>query len=183
MRKCVCHLQLRMTLISTFILGSNTPQGSRSYFTVRFETPPIWGPGPCIYIPQDHGYPVMPQALGYHFVTSYNSLGYGRGIQTRPHIDCLLTSFNNPHHIASGQTARRLLFQQFLCCCTCILWCNMFTEPLPLTAVGNVSVLCHNVFIKKRWSDCRQTFLQRVFRLIPTWPGQRFCWWFMLGIA
>jgi hypothetical protein len=65
-----------------------------------------------------------PQALGYYFVT-YNSLGYGGGIQTCRHMGCLRTSFNDPHHIASGQTARRLLLQQFLYCCMHILWCNM----------------------------------------------------------
>jgi hypothetical protein len=39
------------------------------------------GPGPHIYIPQEQGGPVIPQALGSIFVASYDSQGYdgGRG--------------------------------------------------------------------------------------------------------
>jgi hypothetical protein len=43
------------------------------------------GPGPCIYIPQEQGVPVISQALGYIFIVTYYSQGYGVDIRIRLH--------------------------------------------------------------------------------------------------
>jgi hypothetical protein len=43
------------------------PQNSRPYFTVSFETHQPEGPGPCIYIPQEQGGPVIPPGTGFPF--------------------------------------------------------------------------------------------------------------------
>jgi hypothetical protein len=43
------------------------------------------GPGPCIYIPQEQVAQLYSRALGSLFVTSYDSQGYGGGIQYRLH--------------------------------------------------------------------------------------------------
>jgi hypothetical protein len=58
---------------------------SRPYFTVSSETPPTWRAGPCIYIPQEQGGPVIPPGTGFPFVASYGSHGSGGGILTRLH--------------------------------------------------------------------------------------------------
>jgi hypothetical protein len=53
------------------------------YFTVsdsRLSQP--GGPGPRIYIPQEQGGLVVPQALGSLLVASYGCQGYGGGIRT-----------------------------------------------------------------------------------------------------
>jgi hypothetical protein len=50
----------------------------RSFYCLRFETPPTWWLGPRIYVPQEHGGLVIPQA-------SYDSQGCGGGIRTRLH--------------------------------------------------------------------------------------------------
>jgi hypothetical protein len=57
------------------------PRVSWPYFTVSdSRLPQPGGPGPRIYIPQEQGGPVIPQALDSLFVTSYDSQGYGGGI-------------------------------------------------------------------------------------------------------
>jgi hypothetical protein len=62
------------------------PQDSRSYFTVSdLRLPQPGGPGPCIYIPQEQGGPVIPPATGFPFRRSYDLHGYSGGIQTRLH--------------------------------------------------------------------------------------------------
>jgi hypothetical protein len=63
-----------------------TPRDSWPYFTVSdSRLPQPEGPGPCIYISQKQGGPVIPQALGSLFVVPYDSQGYGGGIRTREH--------------------------------------------------------------------------------------------------
>jgi hypothetical protein len=51
-------------------------------YCLRFETPQPGGLGPSIYIPQEQGGTVIPQALGSLFVPSYVSEGCGGGILT-----------------------------------------------------------------------------------------------------
>jgi hypothetical protein len=54
------------------------PRESWPYFTVLDSILPLpGGPGPRIYIPQEQGGPVIPQALGSLFVASYDSQSYG----------------------------------------------------------------------------------------------------------
>jgi hypothetical protein len=55
------------------------------FYCLRFETPPTWRAGPCIYIPQKQGGTLHPQAQGSLFVASDDSQGYVGGIRTRLH--------------------------------------------------------------------------------------------------
>jgi hypothetical protein len=50
------------------------------------------GPGPCSYIPQVQGGPVIPQELGFFFIASYDMQGYGGGILTRLYTGLTTTS-------------------------------------------------------------------------------------------
>jgi hypothetical protein len=68
------------------VLANAAPQGS-SYFT--FSNRDVLQPerrGHHIYVTQEHGGPVIPQALGSVFVASYDSQGCGGGIRTRLHL-------------------------------------------------------------------------------------------------
>jgi hypothetical protein len=67
-RERVCRLQLLSVLASAVIFGSWVPRDSWPYFTVsdsRF--PQHEGPGPCIYIPQEQGGPVISPGTGFPF--------------------------------------------------------------------------------------------------------------------
>jgi hypothetical protein len=60
---------------------------SRPYFIapeLRFPQPA--GPGPGIYIPQEHDGSVIPPEIVFPFVASYDEQGYGGGIRTRLHM-------------------------------------------------------------------------------------------------
>jgi hypothetical protein len=60
------------------------PRDSWPQFTVsNSRLPQPGGPGPRIYIPQEQGGPIIPQALGSLFVASYDSQGYGGVIRRR----------------------------------------------------------------------------------------------------
>jgi hypothetical protein len=50
-----------------------------TFYSLGFETPPTWSPGPRVYIPQKQGGPVIPQALCSLSVAFYNPQGYGGG--------------------------------------------------------------------------------------------------------
>jgi hypothetical protein len=66
------HSQIRM------------PRDSWPHFTVsNSRLPHSWGPGPRIYTAKEQGGPVRPQALDSLFFASYDSQGYGGGIQPR----------------------------------------------------------------------------------------------------
>jgi hypothetical protein len=66
------------------------PQNSRPYFTAS-QTPQLRGPGPCIYIPQEQGGPVIPtRVLGSLSVASYYSKGYGGGNVSRLYTAIML---------------------------------------------------------------------------------------------
>jgi hypothetical protein len=62
--------------------SGQSPAGRMTaFYFLRFETPPTWGSGPRIYIPRNRVAQLYPQALGFLFVASYNSQGYGGGIR------------------------------------------------------------------------------------------------------
>jgi hypothetical protein len=69
------------------------PRNSRPYLTLsdwRLIQP--GGPGPRIYIPQEHGSPVISPALSSLSIASYDSQDYGGSIRTRLHAELLSTS-------------------------------------------------------------------------------------------
>jgi hypothetical protein len=61
------------------------------------------GPGPCIYISQEHGGPVIPQALGSLFVTFYYLQGYGGGVRPRLHMGSASNSSSITAHICFAE--------------------------------------------------------------------------------
>jgi hypothetical protein len=81
-RGWVCRLQLLLALASLVILGSESHGTHHQIFSLRFETPQP-GPGSRIYISQEQGSPVIPQA-------SYDSHCCGGGIRPRLHTGLLL---------------------------------------------------------------------------------------------
>jgi hypothetical protein len=72
MTRWVSRLQLLLGLASAIILTSESHEiHDHTFYCLRFETPQSLGPGPRICIPQVHGGPVLPQALGSLFVAFY----------------------------------------------------------------------------------------------------------------
>jgi hypothetical protein len=84
-RGWVCHLQLLLVLASAVILRSES-HGNHDHVSLS-RLPQLGGPGPRLYIPQEQGDPVTPQALGSLFVVTYDTQGYGGGIRTRLHTE------------------------------------------------------------------------------------------------
>jgi hypothetical protein len=75
------------------LLGSSPTGLVTIFYCLRFKTPPTWGPGPRIYIPQEQGGTVIPPgtgfspslciALSFAYITS-------RGTY-RKHVHCITT--------------------------------------------------------------------------------------------
>jgi hypothetical protein len=82
-RERVCRLHLLMVLASAVILGCPAVFIT-IFYCLRFETPPTWRPGPCIYIPQEQDGLVVAPGTGFLFIASYDSQGYGWGIRPPP---------------------------------------------------------------------------------------------------
>jgi hypothetical protein len=83
-------------LMTIFTVSSETSSTWRARFPYFYPpgtgwpryTPGHWVPFPAgsrIYIPQKQGGPVIPQALGFLSVASYDSQGYGGSILSRLH--------------------------------------------------------------------------------------------------
>jgi hypothetical protein len=85
-RGWVCTVQLLLVLASALILRSDS-RGTRNHILLSQirDSPNLEGQAPRIYIPQEQGHPVIPQALGSLFVVSYDSEGYGGGIRPSLH--------------------------------------------------------------------------------------------------
>jgi hypothetical protein len=83
----VCSLQLQLVLASAVSLRSES-RGTPDHILLspsysRLAQP--GGSGARVYIPQEQGGPVILPGLGYNFVASYDSQGYGGGIRPRLH--------------------------------------------------------------------------------------------------
>jgi hypothetical protein len=83
-REWVCRLQLLLALARSFILRSESRRTQDHIFCLRFETPPTWSSGPCNYIPQEQGGPVITLGTGFPFRRFYDSQGYGGGNSNPP---------------------------------------------------------------------------------------------------
>jgi hypothetical protein len=67
------------------------PRDSRPYFTLSdSRLPHLEDQAPVFISPRDRVAQLYPQALGSHFVASYDSQGYGGGIRTRLHTGMYL---------------------------------------------------------------------------------------------
>jgi hypothetical protein len=66
-RGWVCRLQLLLALVSAFILRSESRRTHDHIYCLTFETSSTWSPGPRIYIPQEHGGPVIHPGTWFPF--------------------------------------------------------------------------------------------------------------------
>jgi hypothetical protein len=66
-------------------LLARSPAELTAIFYSHLRLPQPGGPGPCIYIPQEQGGPVIPPGTGFPFVASYDSQDHCGGIVTRLH--------------------------------------------------------------------------------------------------
>jgi hypothetical protein len=83
MRGWVCRLKLLLVLASAVILRPES-RGTHDHILLsQIRDSSTWRAGPRIYISQEQGDPVIPQAEGSFFVASYDSQGYGGGIRRR----------------------------------------------------------------------------------------------------
>jgi hypothetical protein len=86
MRRWVCHLQWLLVLASTGILGSESRRTRDQILLSQvWDSCNLEGLVPIFYVPQEQGGLICTQVQGSIFVTSYNSQGYGGGIQTCLH--------------------------------------------------------------------------------------------------
>jgi hypothetical protein len=85
-RERVCHIQLLLDLASTVNLGSES-RGTRGHILLSQirDSPNLEGQVPVFTSPRNRGTQFYSQALGFLFVTSYDSQGYGWGIRLRLH--------------------------------------------------------------------------------------------------
>jgi hypothetical protein len=84
-RGWVCNLLVQFFLVldRAFTLGTKSHRTHDHILLSRLRLPQPGGPGPCIYIPQEQGGPVITRALGSLSVASYDSQGCGGSILTR----------------------------------------------------------------------------------------------------
>jgi hypothetical protein len=82
----VCRFQLLMVLASAVTFGSES-RGTRDHILLSQiqDSPNLEGQVPIFIHPRNRVGQLYPQALGSHFVASYDSQGYDRGIRTHLH--------------------------------------------------------------------------------------------------
>jgi hypothetical protein len=86
-RGWVCNLlvQLPLGLARAVTFGYKSYRTHDHFLLSHMRLPQPREPGPCTYIPQEQGGPVIIPGTGFPFVASYDSQGYGGGILTRLH--------------------------------------------------------------------------------------------------
>jgi hypothetical protein len=83
----VCRLQLLLGFASAVIHGSESRGLITIFYCLRFETlPNLEGQAPVFISPKNKLVRFCPQALGFLFVASYDSRGYGGGFRTHLHM-------------------------------------------------------------------------------------------------
>jgi hypothetical protein len=108
-RGWVCRLQLLLVLASAVILRSES-RGTHDQILLSQirDSPNLGGQVPVFITSRDREARLYPQALGFLFVASYDSHGYGGSIRQRLHAAAV------PLYIASARTEHREhRFQQF----------------------------------------------------------------------
>jgi hypothetical protein len=92
-RGCGCSLQLLLVLASAVILRSES-RGTHDHILLSQirDSPNLEGQAPVFISPRNRVAQLYPQALGSHFVASYDSQGYGGGIRSRLHTAKLVIS-------------------------------------------------------------------------------------------
>jgi hypothetical protein len=86
-------VQLLLGLARAVTLGSKSRRTHDHILLSHLRLHQPGGPGPCIYIPQEQGGPVIPPGTGFPFVTSYDSQGCGGGILSRLHLSRLGSAY------------------------------------------------------------------------------------------
>jgi hypothetical protein len=82
----VCRLQLHLALASAVILKSESPGTHDHILSHIWDSTNLEVQFPLYISPRNRVAQLYPQALGSLFVTSYDSQGYGWGIQDRLHM-------------------------------------------------------------------------------------------------
>jgi hypothetical protein len=99
MKGWVCRLQFLMGLTNAFILGSGSHRTLDHILLYQiWDSPQPGGPDPHIYIPQEQGGPVIPKALDFIFVATYESQGCFRPPPPPPNRLCLLITSKSKLH-------------------------------------------------------------------------------------
>jgi hypothetical protein len=83
-RRWVCRLQYCWSSLAKSFSCPSPAVLMTTFYCLRFENPKFWGRGHRIYIPQEEGDSVIPQPLGFLFLASYDSQGYGGDIRSSP---------------------------------------------------------------------------------------------------
>jgi hypothetical protein len=65
--RILCRLKFLVVLASAVILGPSPAGLVTVFYYLRFETPHTGVPGTRIYIPKEHGGPVIPPGTGFPF--------------------------------------------------------------------------------------------------------------------
>jgi hypothetical protein len=119
--------------------GARVPRNSWPYSTASdSRLPQLRGPGPRIYIAQEHGDPVIPLGTGFPFRRLLRLAGLRRRYSNPPPRGIDEGSPVGPRYIASGQTAQKTL-PTALHFCIFIHWLAIacwFIEPLPSSSLS-----------------------------------------------
>jgi hypothetical protein len=93
----IYNLLLLLVLANAVQLGLES-RGTQDQILLSpfLRLPQPGGPGPRIYIPQEHCCPVIPPGTGFPFVASYDSQGYGGVIVTRLRMGLLFLEVKLP---------------------------------------------------------------------------------------
>jgi hypothetical protein len=107
-RERVCRFQLLLVLASAIILGSKS-RGTRHHIllTQIRDSSNREGHVPVFISPRKRVAQLYTQALGYLFIASYDTQGYGGGIGTRLHARSLNMLFEVEVKVMLRQTVSR----------------------------------------------------------------------------
>jgi hypothetical protein len=119
MRGRVCRIQLLLVLASAVILGSKSC-GTHDHILLSQtrDSPNLEGHVPVFLLPRNRVAQLYPQVLGFLFVASYDSQGYGGSILTR-----LYTGLSKTRCVSATKPNRLLLFRERI-----IVYCENHTE-------------------------------------------------------
>jgi hypothetical protein len=102
-RVCNLHVQLLLGLARAVTLGSKSRRSQTIFYCLIWDSPNLEGQVPVFISPRNRVAQLYPRALGFLFIASYDSQGYGGGILTRLHIILHV----GPLHRNSTRTAQK----------------------------------------------------------------------------
>jgi hypothetical protein len=124
--------KLLLALASAVILGSESRSTHDNILLTKIrDSNNLFGQVPAFIFPRNRVAQLYPQALGFFFVSSYDSQGYGGGIRTRLYVGySQLDGYSS--YIASGRTQQKTPFLTVpLSWVTCSFPRKRVYRPLP----------------------------------------------------